>query len=119
MEHFPHQRVPPEKPVVHFIEVLEGVTLSLARFGAFLVCSPVLEADRVGGKDGNPPHRQCWAKRLQGIANQPAYLAFPQMPLAVVLVVDEYSRKWSGAFWEQQKSRDGASFAIAVSDPDP
>jgi len=56
---------------------------------------------------------------LQGIANQAADLTFSEVPLAVVLMMNERRSEWAIPIWQQEKSRDRISFLAWITDANP
>jgi hypothetical protein len=77
------------------------VLLNIGRFVCLrsrTISPPVLKADRVGCQDDNPLPGQCRPKRLQGIAHQTTDFTLPKVSLAVVLMMDEDTAKWSIPF---------------------
>ncbi len=102
-QHRRHQQPAADEPERELVGVAAGVVV--ARVRARAGRAAVLEAGGVGGEDDQTAAREVRAERLQGVARTARDLALAQVPLAVVLVVDDHAggrRTVAGAVGHEQ-----------------
>jgi hypothetical protein len=98
--------------------MLEEVVVPI-RHSPFFVGPAVLEANGIGSEDHKTLLGQCRPKSLKRVSRQADYFAFAQMPLAIVLVMDENPREWPPARRQKKVGGDVITFTARIGDQEP